>query len=363
MRLFRSKIKNFNKYFQKNPNPAYNYLTIAENGQQPPIIIYDYPSMEVISCCEGGTEQSYTYVDYSADGEMMVSQGGSPDFMITIWQWRQGMIVLRSRSFQNTVFRAQFSLSNAGQLTSTGVGHIKFWKICETFTGLKLEGLHGRFGKTEICDIFGAYAMPTGGTVVSGSEWGNVLVWQEGLIKLEVCRRGRKMCHTGAITHIAMNDGGEVITAGLDGYVRIWFWETVDLADPPDDDLFVEIEPIYEYFVGTRGHECQINSLIRKAPDSYWWYVQDGHGGIWTVDISPESNPEPSEMLFRCHAGEVRAIATCPFLSILATLGEGGRLHFYNFDKRSSPSLMGWKQYPSAGTRMIWLPLSVIKKC
>lgn len=41
-----------------------------------------------------------------------------------------------------------------------GAAHIKFWKMAETFTGLKLKGELGRFGKTEICDVLGVYPMP-----------------------------------------------------------------------------------------------------------------------------------------------------------------------------------------------------------
>lgn len=41
-----------------------------------------------------------------------------------------------------------------------GAAHIKFWKMAQTFTGLKLKGELGRFGKTEICDVLGVYPMP-----------------------------------------------------------------------------------------------------------------------------------------------------------------------------------------------------------
>lgn len=32
--------------------------------------------------------------------------------------------------------------------------------MAETFTGVKLKGELGRFGKTEICDVLGVYPMP-----------------------------------------------------------------------------------------------------------------------------------------------------------------------------------------------------------
>lgn len=50
--------------FQKNPNPEYNYLTIAENGNFPPIFIYKYPKMEIISMLLDGTTKSYTHISY-----------------------------------------------------------------------------------------------------------------------------------------------------------------------------------------------------------------------------------------------------------------------------------------------------------
>lgn len=53
-----------------------------------------------------------------------------------------------------------FSPSVSGHLTTSGLGHIKFWKMSKTFTGLKLKGELGRFGKTEISDIIGVYPMP-----------------------------------------------------------------------------------------------------------------------------------------------------------------------------------------------------------
>lgn len=56
--------------------------------------------------------------------------------------------------------------------------------------------------------------------VLSGSEWGNLLLWEGGLIKVELCRPGRKNCHNGPINQLIL-DEGEVITVGSDGYIRV----------------------------------------------------------------------------------------------------------------------------------------------
>ena len=145
--------------------------------------------------------------------------GGKPDFMLTLWDWKQEKIVLRSKAFSQDVFRVTFSTELDGQLTSSGTGHIRFWKMARTFTGLKLQGQLGKFGRTEISDIEGYVELPDG-KVLSGCEWGNLLLWDGGLIKVEISRKGKKPCHQGNIEQIIM-DEGELMTIGEDGYIRV----------------------------------------------------------------------------------------------------------------------------------------------
>ena len=63
------------------------------------------------------------------------------------------------------------------------LSYLRFWKMAKTFTGLKLQGELGKFGKTEISDIEGYVELPDG-KVLSGSEWGNLILWDGGLIKV-----------------------------------------------------------------------------------------------------------------------------------------------------------------------------------
>lgn len=93
--------------------------------------------------------------------------------------------------------------------------------MADTFTGLKLQGELGKFGKTEITDIEGYVELPDG-KVLSGSEWGNMLLWDGGLIKVEIGRKNKKPCHHGDITQILL-DEGELMTIGIDGYIRVRF--------------------------------------------------------------------------------------------------------------------------------------------
>ena len=40
-----------------------------------------------------------------------------------------------------------------------------------------------------------AYVELPDGKVISGTEWGNFLLWDGGFIKVEIAKKGKKMCH------------------------------------------------------------------------------------------------------------------------------------------------------------------------
>lgn len=90
----------------------------------------------------------------------MCSQGGGPDHTITIWDWKKSKILLKTKSHTQDVYICRFSDYIPNHIVTAGSGHIKFWKMVKTFTGLKLKGWLGRFGKTEISNVIGVLSMP-----------------------------------------------------------------------------------------------------------------------------------------------------------------------------------------------------------
>lgn len=338
--------------FQKNSHPSFkDFLTIAENGDQnPPILIYNYPELELHKRLVGGALRNHTRVAYSAEGQLLASQSGDPDFILTIWKWQESQIILRLNSFSRDVYNLQFSSYTSELLTSAGAGHIKFWKICRTYTGLKCHGNVGRFGQTEISDIYGLYQLEDG-KVLSGSDWGNILVWENDSIKYEVFRKNHKTCHQGPITQIICQDQ-DVLTISMDGYVRLWFWETVESSVPVEGENFVEVEPIYELKIGDA--DCQLMSMVKDpTPESLVWYIQDGNGGIWSCEITSNTgnSEDKSKQLYRCHAGAIVAVVASPCSAFIASLGEDGRLHLYNFETNE---LVFQKQFKSKGSAILW---------
>jgi hypothetical protein len=53
---------------------------------------------------------------------------------------------LKAKAFAQEVYKVLFSNYNPNMLATSGMGHIKFWKVAETFTGLKLKGEIAKFG-------------------------------------------------------------------------------------------------------------------------------------------------------------------------------------------------------------------------
>ncbi|CAH0714428.1 unnamed protein product, partial [Brenthis ino] len=321
---------------RKDPNYRIVIAEGREGFRDPVILLYTWPQMEIDAVLRDGTTNAYSVLDFSPDGELLASVGKEPDYNLTIWNWKRHKILLRTSAFSFDVNTVMFSPYCPGQLTTAGAAHIKCWKMAHTFTGLKLKGELGRFGKTEICDVLGVYPMPDE-KVLSGCEWGNVLVWEAGLVKLE-------------IQFMLSPAGDEVTTIGRDGYIRAWYWDTVEQADPPEDDPFVELNPVAETFVPG----CQIMCL--KHQKDMYWYAQDGNGGIWTVELEIDKLECNHRKVMTCHASGVVSMAVLRTHPVLITAGEDGALHAYNTETHK---LLARYQFPAAVTCMMYPPIDV----
>lgn len=114
------------------------YFAVAEKGLSPNIYIYEYPSFKLYRILRKGTDLLYAHCEFSSSGEKMVSLGGAPDYTLTVWDWARERVVLKCKAFGQEVFKASFSPFSDDILFTGGSGHIKFWKLAQTFTGLKL---------------------------------------------------------------------------------------------------------------------------------------------------------------------------------------------------------------------------------
>ncbi|KAK6963908.1 cilia- and flagella-associated protein 44 [Biomphalaria glabrata] len=338
-------------------HPSHKYFAVGEKGQSPSINIFEFPSMKLYRILRGGTEQSYSSLTFSPDGELLASQGGDPDFMLTLWNWKQEKTTLRTKSFSQDVFRVSFAPELEGQLTTAGTGHIRFWKMADTFTGLKLQGELGRFGRTEISDIEGYVELPDG-KVLSGAEWGNLLLWEGGLIKVEITCKGRKNCHQGPIMQILL-DEGELMTIGVDGYIKVWDFETIDTADVTDDSGIFEMDPMNELRVGSDVQLYCIVKSVDEENEPTIWYAQDANGGIWRLDLSFSHTSQAPEKLFTFHAGPISSCVTSPLTHLVVSTGLDSTVRVYDYIQMKQ---LAEAKFTLGGTAISWVPLSIDPK-
>ncbi|XP_061656400.1 cilia- and flagella-associated protein 44-like isoform X3 [Syngnathoides biaculeatus] len=328
------------------------YFVVGEKGRKPILTVYKYPSLQAYRILRQGTERAFSSVNFNSDGSLLASLGSAPDYMLTVWNWRQEEVMLRCKAISQEVYKVSFSPYNPGLLTSSGSGHIKFWKMASTFTGLKLEGLIGHFGKTAATDIEGYIELPDG-KVVSGSNWGNLLLWDGNAIKVELCSKGGQCCHAGVVQPFALEDG-QLMTFGADGMIRGWDFETIDAADSSSENNKFEMEAINEMTV---GRHVSIFSVVKSSqPDSTVWFAQDTNGAIWKVDLSfTYTTPDP-ECLFSFHAGAINGLDVSKKSHLMATTALDRSVRVFDFLAKTE---LTCNRFTQGGTALHWAPPTV----
>ncbi|CAL1529250.1 unnamed protein product, partial [Lymnaea stagnalis] len=333
-------------------HPSRRLFAAAEKGKNPVIGIWSWPKLQLFRQLREGTNKVYASINFSPNGTLLASQGGEPDYLITVWNWLAEIPVLRVKSHAQDVFRVTFSKELAGRLTTSGLCHIKFWKMANTFTGLKLKGDIGRFGRTELSDIEGYVEMPDG-KVLSGSEWGNLLVWENGLIIAELCLRVDYPCHDGIVRQVLLTDG-EFYTTGQDGWVKTWNFDAVDTSEinTTEESIKVPIKVMAQVQI---ADGADIWSIVPNVPNPYsnsvFWFAQDGAGTIWKVDLSFLNTAKDPVKISTAHGGPIVACQTCSTNYLFATLGHDGQIRVYDY---VSKELLAHRKFSAPGSSLLW---------
>ncbi|XP_025191573.1 uncharacterized protein LOC112591851 [Melanaphis sacchari] len=340
-------------------NPVLSHIAVGENCTNPLIIVYEWPTFKIISVLKDSAKQQNNWLSYSQNGEYLCSQAGEPDNTLTIWDWKKSKIVLKTKSYDQNVSVCRFSNFIPDHLVTAGTGHLKFWKMAKTFSGLKLQGQLGRFGKTEVSNVIGIFSMPDE-KVISGCNWGNILVWDKEFIDVEVTRKFRKPCHSAPIIMFLYSKNDELLTSiSIDGTIKFWYYRTVDLADPPENDRVLEMEPSFTISVQDNvGNAkimgmCKVDDGDNKSND---YFIQDGNGGMWLADIEMAANAKPLRRLAKFHGGEITSLQPSSIGYFIATTSLDGWLHVYDVINKK---LIFTHDFKTPITSSIWLPLEI----
>ena len=327
-------------------HPSRSCFAVAEKGAYPNIYIYSYPQLQVIRILRRGTEVAYSHIEFNGNGDKLASVGSHPDYTLAVWEWGSERVILKTKAFSQAVYRVSFAPSDDGRLITAGVGHIRFWDMARTFTGLKLQGAIGKFGGVELSDI-SAYVELPDGRVLSGSESGRLLMWDGHLIQYQVVQLDDSPCHAGEISVVRLRAGGsEIVTAGADGWVRVWSYAALEYAEVSEDDPYIRLQPLKAMQIDTR---CRIVSLVDGEDDE--WLIQDSHGAIHAYNQVTEQRRQ----ILSVHAGAINALVTSPNSHTAITAGEDCTVRCYDF---YTGRQLYTRTFNAAATALLYAPLS-----
>jgi WD40 repeat protein len=330
-------------------HPNRTVFAVGEKGVHPFIVVYTWPDCQPRKILRGGTERAFSDMVFSPDGASLASVGSYPDYLLHVWNWMEESVVLRAKAFSQEVYKVEFSPRNPGILYTSGTGHIRFWKMARTFTGLKLQGDIGRFGNVELSDISCFVELPDG-KVLSGSESGNLLLWDGNLVKVEISRRNQGNCHLGMVESLWLENGpsGETVvaSAGADGYIRHWPFEQIDQAQPEEGRPAASIDCLQEFCVAVGS---RVRDLYRGTNR---WLIQDDGGALWSMD--PQT--KVSSPLLAVHAGAVVSVLTSPIENICVSCGVDGTVRVVDLksSRRAASQL-----FNSPCSCMLWAPSEI----
>ena len=343
-------------------HPSKELFAVGCKGVQPNIYIYSYPDIKLRKILRNGAERGYSCLSFNKSGDELASVANAPDFMLTIWLWDKEKIFLHAKAFGQEVYNVRFSQDDNRRLTTSGTGHIRFWKMASTFTGQKLQGSIGKFGKVDLSDIAAFVEFPDG-KVCSGTENGSLLMWEGNFIKCRFVRKDGLLCHDGEVTTVELDRNQKcLITTGNDGYIRWWDMNEVDTAEvDTDHSIDYEIEPLRE-FKTPSGKAIKTMVDNGAAIDSMKsLYILDGGGQFSSVqfqyDMTPGIPPEaPVKSLSSFHGSCITGMATSPNSYLVATCGRDGRIIVSDYKERVNICSF---MCEVGATSIQWVPLHI----
>lgn len=278
--------------------------------------------------------------------------------MLTVWDWKSEKVILRAKAFSQDIFRVAFSPYVEGQLITSGTGHIRFWKMASTFTGLKLQGDIGKFGQLELSDVSGFAELPDG-KVLCGTEYGTLLLWEGNLVKAQLVGEGEEdtPLHQGMIEVVLLEGGTAqapevVLTAGADGFIRTWDFFEIDNAESDETPNVVISLKKEQRVVASNGEPAYIVDLV-KGNDH--WLVQDGKGRLFKMQMSSGEVKE----LTHFHSGPLRGVAVPRSADVSVTLGNDGRVKLWDFITRKEVSV---RDFEGEGRCLDYMPFKMSNK-
>eukprot|EP00948_MAST-09A_sp_MAST-9A-sp1_P001597 g1597.t1 len=327
-------------------HPNEKYFAIGERGTSPRVFIFEYPSFKLTKVLTNGTESAFSAMTFSHDGSQLATVGSKFDYMLTIWDWEKESVIRRAKAFSQEIYSVKFSKYFDGKLQTSGTTHLRLWTMAQTFTGLKLQGNIGKFGKIDLSDVLAFTEIKSNGDIISGTESGVILLWEDQFVRCMIGRPDGEIAHDGEVTHLDIVED-TLISAGRDGFIRWWDMVSILNFEPSDKQPHLELQPMKEVKID--------GEIVHILKTSSIWFVQDARGKLLYVDPDGKEG-QNSKSIMESHSGPINAVDASPCDYYAASVGSDCTVRCWNMITNECTFL---RTFDQPATSLLWLPKSV----
>ncbi len=213
-----------------------------------------------------------------------------------------------------------------------------------------------------------AFTILPGGNVLSGNEFGDLLLWEGQFIKCRFIRPGGLPCHAQEVASIHFDaESNTLVSACMGGWIRWWALEDVVITEVEKfGNVDFEIDPLHEVHAGS-GVAIQC-----LEPGKGNFLIIDANGALHRLSMPQCTTTgqckqhrasikgttcETLQVLELFHAGGIAAMDLSQSGDIVVTGGKDGTLRFWNFVTKRLLLSLG---FSSAIQCLHWLNRSIL---
>ncbi|XP_078484359.1 cilia- and flagella-associated protein 43 [Ciona intestinalis] len=117
---------------QVTSSSHHRMFAVAEEGLNPIITIYNFPSCEVVCTLESGALLGYSQLQFSFNGSLFAATSSLPDFSIFVWDWQTGKLKCHEKlPGESPVTSLLFNPLNKREISTISETHVSIWTLEE----------------------------------------------------------------------------------------------------------------------------------------------------------------------------------------------------------------------------------------
>lgn len=320
-------------------SPNKRYVALAERGlERASISVYDIRTLKKRKTLSTPDCHSREYVSicFSPDNKNIISQGGSPDWILINWLWSKSkpMNQIRVDTRGISLNQCSFCPSDASLVCVSGRHTLQFMHIEEEVQNMKLlEADNEENHEDELL----CHSWISGKKLVVGTAKGELLFYEDAMYR----SRKRASEEEKSVTTIQPFNKGFVLGCE-DGIIRVFEASSVDkLADYLETRIFT-----------IASHSSRVKTLaISPSEEHLACTLESGQAfklNMFNTDVlkSEDMKFEPIVELF--HTGPITGLDVCARKPIVATCGTDKTVRIWNYQSRSAELVCTFADTPQS---------------